>query len=162
MISKPLEIERKFLVKRLPENLEELPQEEILQGYLAIAEDGTEVRIRKKGESCFLATKSGGSKVRIEEEVDISEERFDSLWPMTEGKRVKKVRYHIIHEGVTIEIDLYQEKLQGLVTAEAEFSSEEASYTFHPPDWLGREVTEDKRYKNQNLARYGIPETESH
>ncbi|MBI4640655.1 MAG: CYTH domain-containing protein [Candidatus Tectomicrobia bacterium] len=162
MIRRFVEIERKFLVERLPENLETFPREEILQGYIAITDDGTEVRIRKKGDSCFLAMKNGGSKTRIEEEFDISEERFDSLWPMTEGKRVKKVRYEIVHEGVTIEVDVYKEKLQGLVTAEAEFPSEEVSDQFHPPAWLGREVTEDKRYKNQNLARYGIPQTENH
>jgi len=50
---RPQEIERRFLIRSLPENLDHYPHEDIVQGYLAIAEDGTEVRLRQKGKNIF-------------------------------------------------------------------------------------------------------------
>jgi adenylate cyclase len=58
---------------------------------------------------------------------------------------------------VTIELDVYGGDLEGLVVAEVEFASEEDADAFDPPAWLGREVTDDPRYKNQRLARDGAP-----
>lgn len=153
----PQEIERKFLVRSLPENLEQYPHEDIIQGYLAITEDGTEVRLRQKGEKYFQTVKSGSGKTRLESEIEITEEQFKSLWEATNGKRVEKTRYEIPHENGTIELDVYHGDLEGLLLAEMEFSSEEESNKFVAPKWLSEEVTFDKRYKNQNLALYGIP-----
>jgi len=152
-----VEIERKFIVDKLPENLDKFPRKEILQGYLAVTRDGTEVRIRKRGSKCSLTIKHGSGKTRIEEEIGISERQFTSLWELTGKKRVKKLRYRIPHEGMSIELDVYQEKLEGLITAEVEFPSEQASNAFRPPAWLGAEVTDNEEYKNRNLALHGIP-----
>jgi adenylate cyclase len=151
------EIERKFVVEKAPENLHQFSGKEILQGYLAITRDGTEVRVRKIGGKCFITVKHGSGKIRLEEEIKISPKQFSSLWSLTNGKRIEKERYRIPHAGVMIDLDVYRQKLQGLIIAEAEFPTEEASYRFQAPDWLGAEVTQDDRYKNRNLARYGIP-----
>jgi len=153
----PQEIERKFLVKSLPENLEQYSHKDIVQGYLAITKDGTEVRLRQKGKKYFQTVKSGTGKTRFESEIEVTKEQFKTLWGMTEGKRVEKTRYEISHENGTIELDVYHGDLDGLVSAEMEFTSEEDSDKFTPPDWLSEEVTDDKRYKNQNLALRGIP-----
>lgn len=151
------EIERKFLVESLPEDLDRYPHEEIRQGYIAIAEDGTEVRLRKKGNGYFLTVKSGGSKIRPENEIEITEDQFNSLWPTTEGKQLEKVRYYIPYGNQTIELDIYRGQLAGLISAEVEFESPEKSDQFSPPEWFGREVTDNQRYKNQNLALRGLP-----
>jgi uridine kinase len=156
----PQEIERKFLVKSLPENLEQYPHKDIVQGYLAIAEDGTEVRLRQKGKKYFQTVKSGAGKTRFESEVEITENQFNALWEATKGKRVEKTRYEIPHESGTIELDIYHGDLDGLLSAEMEFSSEEESDKFIAPEWLSQEVTEDQRYKNQNLALQGVPKRE--
>ena len=153
----PQEIERKFLVKSLPENLDQYPHKDIIQGYLAITEDGTEVRLRQKGKKYFQTVKSGSGKTRFESEVEITEEQFNSLWEATKGKRVEKTRYEIPHESGTIELDVYHGDLDGLLSAEMEFSSEDNSNKFIAPEWLSEEVTDDKRYKNQNLALHGVP-----
>ena len=85
-------------------------------------------------------------------------ERFERLWPLTEGRRIEKTRYEIpADDGLTIELDVYDGALAGLVVAEIEFDSEQAADAFSGPDWLGREVTEDSRYKNQRLACEGAP-----
>ncbi len=154
----PQEIERKFLVKLLPENLEQYPHKDIAQGYLAITEDGTEVRLRQKGEKYFQTVKSGAGKTRFESEIEITENQFNTLWEATNGKRVEKTRYEISHESGTIELDVYHGDLDGLLSAEMEFTSEEASNAFVAPEWLHEEVTDDKRYKNQSLALHGVPE----
>jgi adenylate cyclase len=151
-----VEIERKFLVERLPEPLGD--GERIEQGYLAIAEDGVEVRLRRRGGETTLTVKSGPAEVRTEEEIPIDERRYASLWPLTSGRRVVKTRHLIPLEGrLTAELDVYAGAHEGLLTAEIEFPSREASAGFTPPAWLGREVTGDRRFANQALALAGPP-----
>ena len=95
------EIERKFLVNKVPENLSQHPSTEIIQGYLAITEDGTEVRVRKKGNRYFLTVKSGFGLQRQEVEIDISKDQSEKLWSMTEGKQIEKVRFEIDHSIIS-------------------------------------------------------------
>ena len=94
----------------------------------------------------------------MEEELAIEPERFERLWPLTEGRRIEKTRYEIaLDGGPTVELDVYGGALAGLVVAEAEFASEEDADAFEGPEWLGREVTDDPRFKNQRLAMEGAP-----
>ncbi|NIQ08740.1 CYTH domain-containing protein, partial [candidate division KSB1 bacterium] len=152
------EIERKFLVKKTPEDLHDYPHQEISQGYIAITDEGVEVRLRNKTGKFTQAVKSGGGLKRLEVEIELSRTQFERLWPLTEGKRVQKVRYEIDYKGWTIELDVYEGRLNGLTVAEVEFDNDEQSRAFEPPDWLGKEITNDERYKNRNLAVYGLPE----
>ena len=150
--AQPQEIERKFLVKKMPKNLEQYPHKEIMQGYLSISDDGTEVRLRQKGSRYYKTEKSGRGKIRLETETEITKDQFDELWKNTKSKRVEKTRYEIKHENGLIELDVYHGDLEGLISAEMEFQNEESSNNFVAPEWMSEEVTEDKRYKNQNLA----------
>ena len=94
----------------------------------------------------------------MEEEIEIEPGRFERLWPLTEGRRIEKRRYELpADDGLTIELDVYEGALAGLVVAEVEFDSEQRADTFAGPGWLGREVTDDARYKNQRLACEGAP-----
>jgi adenylate cyclase len=153
-----IEIERKFLVAEPPADLERWPSTAIEQGYLAITDDRPEVRIRRRDGEAWLTVKSGAGRVRVEEEIVIDAERFERLWPLTEGLRIEKRRYEIdAGDGLVIELDVYAGALDGLVVAEVEFDSEDAADAFAAPGWLGDDVTEDVRYKNQRLARDGAP-----
>ena len=60
--------------------------------------------------------------------------------------------------GLTAELDLYDGSLEGHQLVEVEFDDDDAADDFEPPDWFGREVTEDNRYTNSSLARYGWPD----
>jgi adenylate cyclase len=152
-----IEIERKFLVEQLPPDLDSHPHREIEQGYLAITDD-VEVRVRRYGDDAFLTIKSSGGESRVEEEIEIDRRRFVALWPLTDGRRIEKRRYRIpAGDGLTLELDVYHGRLEGLVTAEVEFESVDDAAAFVPPDWLGRDVTDDRRYKNQRLATRGLP-----
>ena len=150
------EIERKFLVTALPEG--DHAAEPIAQGYLAVAPDGVEVRVRRRAGESTLTVKSGPAQVRVEEELEIDARRFDALWPLTEGRRLAKVRHVVaLGDGLEAEVDVYGDALAGLVTAEVEFPDEAASAAFAPPAWLGVEVTGDARYANQGLATLDAP-----
>jgi adenylate cyclase len=115
--------------------------------------------VRRRAGRAALTVKSGGGRSRVEEELEIEPERFDRLWPLTEGRQIEKTRYEIDADGgLTIELDVYGGALAGLVVAEVEFDSEDGADAFDPPAWFTREVTEDARYKNQRLACDGAPE----
>jgi adenylate cyclase len=152
------EIERKFLVKDTPPGLDGYNASDISQGYLAVTDDGTEVRLRKIGDRYFETVKSGKGLERKEAEAEIGIEAFNTLWPLTAERRLEKTRYDIPYGGHVIELDVYLGDLAGLVVAEVEFNSVDDSGHFNPPSWFGGEVTNDSRYKNRNLALYGRPE----
>jgi adenylate cyclase len=153
------EIERKFIVREDPPGLGEHPSSTLEQGYVAIHPDGTEVRIRRAAGASVLTVKSAGGLVRVEEEFPVDDAVFERLWPLTEGRRLQKVRHLVPAEppGLVIEVDVYDGDLAGLVVAEVEFASEDDARAFAPPPWLGREVTADPRFKNQSLAVEGLP-----
>jgi CYTH domain-containing protein len=154
-----VEIERKWLVAAPPAGaLAGARTDRIEQGYLSAGRgDDAEVRVRRRGEATVLTVKSTGGLERVEEELPIDARTFDSLWPLTEGRRVEKRRHLVPCGDATLEVDVYEGELDGLVTAEAEFDSPEAAHAFEPPAWLGQEVTDDRRYRAASLALEGAP-----
>lgn len=152
------EIERKFVLAAAPEWLGSAPAEEIEQGYLAASAD-SEVRLRLIGGRPKLTAKAGSGLVRAEQEIDLSREQFEALWPLTAGRRVSKVRHRAAIDGSTVEVDVYRDAHTGLIVAEVEFATVAASERFEPPAWLGTEVTGDERWANRSLALSGsVPE----
>lgn len=145
-----MEIERKFTVKCLPENLEQFPKKRIEQAYLC-----TEpvVRVRRKGEEFWLTCKGKGFLAREEFELPLSEEAYQHLMGKADGLVIVKDRYHIPCGGYTIELDVFGGALAPLIIAEVEFPSVEEALAFCPPDWFDRDVTEDPEYANANLSK---------
>ena len=152
-----MEIERKWVPAAPPPGLADHESRRVEQGYVALDEHA-EVRVRRADDECTLTIKSGSGMVRVEEELPLEPDRFDALWGLTEGRRVVKTRYLVpLEDDLTAEVDVYEDALEGLVTAEVEFPSEEAAARFAAPEWLGRDVTGDKRYANRALAVDGLP-----
>jgi CYTH domain-containing protein len=150
------EIERKFLVRELQEDLQSYTSVRIEQGYLAATDEG-ELRLRRYGGTHTVTLKSGRGLARGEDEVALDAEQFSVLWPLTEGKRVEKTRFSIPLKARTMELDVFHGELEGLILAEIEFTSVADAERFSPPAWLGKDVTQDERYKNKNLALHGRP-----
>jgi CYTH domain-containing protein len=150
-----IEIERKFLVKSLPADMQGGTQ--ILQGYLA-HDEHMEVRIRQYGKKHFLTVKEGFGLKRRETEIEITPRQFQVLWPSTEGRRLEKVRSLVKWGPFRVEVDRYLGHLAPLVVAEVEFSSIEESERFEKPDYFGQEVTDVEAYKNHSLAIHGTPD----
>lgn len=147
------EIERKFLIKRLPIDILRSRHFKIAQGYLANETGGRHVRLRKKAKTKSLTFKVGRGSAREEREVRLSDKQFMTLWPATRGRRLHKTRYEVPFRNLTIEIDIYDGRNGGLMVAEVEFPSQASCRKFRPPSWFGREVTGEKRYSNVRLAR---------
>lgn len=146
------EIERKFLVKSLPDNLKQWRSFVIEQGYLATESAGRQVRLRQQGRAVSLTFKMRRDSHREEREIELSPKQFAALWPGTAGRRLRKVRYEIPWENLLIELDIYRGRHAGLVVAEVEFPDRASCRRFKAPWWFGREVTGEKRYSNVRLA----------
>ena len=147
------EIERKFLVSQLLPDIG--PGKAVRQGYLTPArETRATVRVRLVDNlHAFLTIKSGLELSRIEVELPLNIDQFETLWPLTEGRRVVKTRYEIaLPAGRIAEFDIYEGHLSGLMTVEVEFDSEADARLFVPPSWFGQDVTGDPRYQNAALA----------
>lgn len=152
-----MEIERKFLIKQLPENLEQYPCRHIEQGYLCTS---PVVRIRKQDNDYFLTYKSDGLMAREEYNLPLSEEGYAHLHPKADGLIITKKRYCIPFGAYTIELDIFENDLAPLILAEVEFPSEDEANTFTPPEWFAEDVTYSGKYHNSYMSRHGFhPET---
>ena len=153
-----MEIERKFLVKQLPEELDKYDKAEIEQCYLDFGNgDETEKRIRRltRGDETvyFYTEKSEGGLCREEDEYEIPSYSFENLKELSISETVQKIRHYIpLGESLTAELDVYKGAHEGLITVEVEFQSLEESEAFSLPIWFGEEITGNAKYKNKNLA----------
>jgi CYTH domain-containing protein len=153
-----VEVERKWIVEKVPQEALSAPFTEIDQGYLTVGSGGAETRVRRRDDDFTLTVKSGSGLSRAEHETEISREQFEALWPATEGSRIRKRRHTLpASGGLEIELDVYGGSLEGLIVAEVEFGDPWAAESFEVPIWFGREVTDDSAYKNQRLALEGLP-----
>lgn len=158
-----MEIEKKFLVDRIPDNLEAFDKWEIEQAYLCAKPT---IRVRKKNDEYILTykmkQKDAPENVRVNEEVELplTKEAYEILASKREGKIVKKVRYLIpLDTSHTIELDVFKDFLEGLVVAEVEFASVDEAEGFVAPEWFGDDVSGDKSYSNWSLSQSGaIPD----
>ena len=144
-----MEIERKFLVKAIPEDLEGYPHTEIEQGYLS---KDPVVRVRKDGDEYYLTYKNGGKLAHEEYNLPLTKKAYDHLLKKKDGRILTKTRYRIPLPPYTVELDLFHGAFEGLVLAEVEFPTVEEALAFEMPDWFLLDVTEDGRFRNSNLA----------
>jgi CYTH domain-containing protein len=150
-----LEIERKFLLKRLPEKMPSVTALNIEQGYLPgdrLVERLRAVEVGRR--RTYLRTvKVGAGLVRSELEEETTAEVFRTMWPLTKGKRLSKRRHRVPQGDLTWDIDEFTDR--ELVLAEIELPS--ADTPVEIPDWLEpwveREVTGDSAYLNWTLAK---------
>lgn len=146
-----MEIERKYLVKALPENLEQYPCQHIEQGYL---NTDPVVRIRRSNDKYTLTYKGEGLMVREEYNLLLNEQAFLHLREKVDGILITKRRYLIPYkEKYTIELDIFDGELAPLQLAEVEFENEEEANLFLPPDWFGDDVTFSNKYHNSTLSQ---------
>lgn len=170
----PLEIERVFLLRQLPELPEGAAAYEIEQGYLPDEEPDPnataviegqlhEGRLRRQrspdGTTRFIHTvKHGGGLIREEIERELDEASFIASWERTAGRRIAKTRHKVREGDLVWEVDTFTDL--DLFMAEVELPT--ADHAAPIPPWLEphivRELTEDPRYRNYILATKGLPE----
>ncbi|MCI6857761.1 MAG: CYTH domain-containing protein [Eubacterium sp.] len=145
-----MEIERKFLIKTLPDNLKDYPNDHLMQAYIS-----TEpvIRVRKKNDDYILTLKSAGLLARQEVEMPLSEPSFLHLLAKKDGLEIEKTRYKIPDSsGYLIELDVFEGAYKGFCMAEVEFPDMKSAETYLPPSWFGQEVTMDSRFHNSTLS----------
>lgn len=147
-----LEIERKFLVKG-DYKTQATSSTRIKQGYIC-SERGRTVRVRLRDTKAYLTIKgpsrdNGLSRYEFEKEITFDEAL--SLFALCEPGIVDKVRWLVPAGNHTFEVDEFFGDNAGLVVAEVELSR--ADEFFIKPDFIGKEVTGDRRYYNSQLRK---------
>ena len=145
-----MEIERKFLVKELPEGCASYPRQRIEQAYLCVS---PVVRIRRSNDAYYLTYKGSGLMVREEVNLPLTEASYRHLLAKADGNVIAKDRFFIPYRTHTIELDVFAPPFAPLVVAEVEFSTEAEALAFVAPEWFGEEVTHDPAYTNAALSR---------
>ena len=146
-----MEIERKYLIRELPENLETYSYHDIEQAYLCTA---PVVRIRRQDDRYILTYKSSGMMAHEEYNLPLTREAYEHLKAKADGNVITKRRYLIpLDDVLTIELDLFSGTFAGMILAEVEFPTEEAANTFTPPDWFIEDVTFSPLYHNSFLSQ---------
>ena len=108
-----MEIERKFLIKERPQNLEQYPCHVIEQAYLSVQ---PVIRIRRRDDDYILTYKGGGLMAREEVELPLTAESYAHLLKKADGNIIRKKRYLIPTSGkLTIELDVFEDLFDGLV-----------------------------------------------
>ena len=144
-----VEIERKFLIK----NKNWKPSgtgTKIIQGYLSVEPERV-VRIRIANDRAFLTIK-GKPKgiVRTELEYEIPKNEAEVMLKMCLDFPVEKTRFIEKIGNLNWEIDVFEGVNKGLVLAEVELKDENQKVDL--PEWIGEEVSHDKRYFNSWLS----------
>jgi CYTH domain-containing protein len=148
------EIERKFLVLSEAFKKEAQTTTRITQGYLSTDPERT-VRVRLKGKTGYLTIKgksnaSGTTRVEVEEEITFA--KAETLLSLCLPGVIDKTRYEVSLGNHLWEIDEFYGDNQDLIVAEIELRDEDES--FEKPNWLGAEVTGDKKYYNSQLSTH--------
>lgn len=146
-----MEIERKFLIKKSPDNLTSYKARKIEQAYLCT---DPVVRVRRDNDDYYLTYKSKGMIVREEYNLPLTKEAYGHLLAKADGNIITKTRYEIPEkDDLTIELDVFEGKFDGLLLAEVEFASEEEALGYIPPEWFGEDVSNSTKYHNSTLSR---------
>ncbi len=153
-----MEIERKYTIRTLPQNLEQYPCHLIEQAYL---NTNPVVRIRKEDDTYYLTYKGNGMMAREEYNLPLNEASYYHLLEKADGTVITKKRYVLPlsdfcpdnRDNLFIELDIFEGKLAPLIIAEIEFPTKEMAESFTPPDIFLEDVTFNPKYHNSNLSR---------
>ncbi len=149
-----IETERKFLVKDDSYKAAATERHRMTQGYIC-REPGRTVRVRISDGRAWLTIKGAGSDSgmsRYEWEKEIPAGEAVQLMELCQDGTVDKTRFIVPFEGHIFEVDEFYGDNEGLTVAEIELDNE--TEPFSRPEWLGEEVTGDRRYYNSMLSRH--------
>ena len=152
-----MEIERKFLFKNIPFDLNNYDCFYMEQAYIST---NPVIRIRskedfqeEKSKKYILTIKSKGLMTRQEYEMQISKEEYENLLHKVEGNLIQKKRYLIpVSHGYTLELDVFEGIFSGLIIGEIEYPTEEAAKKYTPSNLEFEEVTFDNTFHNSTLS----------
>ncbi len=170
-----IEIEKKFLVKDLPKDLEKYPCHIIEQGYLNVS---PAIRVRREDDSFYMTYKgkrsTDGTIGQTEYNLPLDEEAYLHLSAKADGNIIRKKRYLLPlnadafdekavedfeelaealgQNSIIIELDVFEAPFEGRILAEVEFPSERAASAYRQAEWFLEDVTGDYHYSNANMS----------
>ena len=171
-----IEIEKKFLVKELPADLDKYPFRLIEQGYLNVH---PAIRVRKEDDRYYMTYKGTNENYegigKVEYNLPLDRDGYEHLLAKADGNVITKKRYVIplnsdafskeylsahselsnaFSEGrIVIELDVFEGVFERRILAEVEFPDEESAANYHQADWFSKDVTGDLRYSNSSMSR---------
>ncbi len=153
------EIERRFLVHKVPADLTlgegRLVADRYIPAdaghcYLRVRQDGDELQITKK-----VLKRDGDHSQMLEYTIPLSKAEYEALCTVPSKDVIKRRYDHKIAQG-TLQIGVFAQALSGLIIADVEFDSHEASELFVTPHWVAADVTGDKRFAGGELCGKSI------
>ncbi len=152
-MSKNIERERVFLLKKIPKDIAKHKIIEIKIGNLNSTDDFDMLKIRKKNNEYELIKKRLISEEKTKEYViKINKEEFNNIYPISIRKHRKKRVLYPLGKNMC-EIDFYQDELEGYVRAEVEFNDSKNYQNFSPPEWFGDEITDINHEMHKGLGK---------
>lgn len=141
-----IELEKRFLVKELPDNIFASPSKEIIDQYIPKNSVHAYVRVRKNGDHMMITKKKPieGDSNRLKEETIVLDEAEWRALSSLPAKTLHKTRYFYEWNNYVLEVGVFQGDLKGLVLVDVEFSSPEDMDSFTPPDWFLAEVHDEE------------------
>ena len=141
-----IELEKTYLIKNLPENIENCKSKEIIDLYLPEGIEHSILRLRKNGDRYEMTKKEPVDEMdasrQKEQTIILTEVEFNALSKL-KGKKVRKIRYYYNCNGRIAEIDVFQDLLNGLVLVDFEFKTVEEKDSFEMPDFCLADVTQE-------------------
>lgn len=142
-----IEMERTYLVKDLPQNIETYPHKELIDHYLPIDSHHAKLRLRKRGDMLEITKKTlvneWDCSIQKEETIILSPEEYEALAQLP-CKKVHKIRYYVPYQDYIVEFDVFQWDLEWLILADIEFPDEQSQKEFLMPDFCLAEVTQEE------------------
>jgi len=142
-----IELEKTYLIKSLPENLEDYPHKELIDYYLPVDADHPKLRLRKRGDILEITKKTllqeWDCSQQKEETIILSLEEYQALGQLP-SKKIHKVRYYVPYKEYTVEFDVFQWDLKWLILADIEFPDQQSQQQFTMPDFCLAEITQEE------------------
>ena len=158
-----MEIERKFTIKKMPEDIEMYDKRIIEQAYLCTK---PVIRVRRDNEKYYLTCKGSGLTAHTELEFPLDERSYEHMKNKADGNIISKTRFMIpidkpmFKDGyvpadglkLTVELDIFDAPFSPLVIAEVEFPDIQTCEAYTPEPWFDSDVTDEKQYHNSYLS----------
>ncbi|MFA6536275.1 MAG: CYTH domain-containing protein [Candidatus Paceibacterota bacterium] len=140
-----LELEKTYLIKYLPADFAQAPTKEVIDIYYPISAKHAVLRLRKSGSEYEMTKKTdtGADKSqKLETTIPLDQAEYEAI-AQAPGKKVRKIRYYYPYEGLTAEVDVFQDELAGLIEVDFEFETATELKKFAMPDFCLVEVTDE-------------------
>lgn len=141
-----IELEKTYLAKEVPEGLEKCESKEIIDLFIPKEGEHPHIRVRKIGNEYEITKKepiNNDPSHQKEHTIPLTEKEFKAFSEIG-GRKLHKIRHYYKYKDRTAEIDVYLDKLKGLIVVEVEFNTVKEKDSFEMPDFCLKDVTQEK------------------